>query len=231
MTCHTESNKKRKSSYEAPKSIASIKTNFSFINHFPIKPSNTNHNKFSKKNKHFRTLTMSSLKKTEPTLNLSYIYQPQRIIFHKKITAVINPIAHLDNESLQSNTHNNRYEMFISLQTNANDNKDYSIKVYNVSNNESNTVNNNNNKDDVIGMTEISRGKRIDFGISFIFDILNTNTNKVFIIEIHNHTEGVITKRHINIYDILIANNKFNYNIEISEHNNNKLHFNLIFHK
>ena len=66
--------------------------------------------------------------------------------------------------------------MFISLQINANDNKDYGIKVYNVSNNESNTVN-NNGKCDVIEMTEVSRGKRINFGISFIFDILYTNTN------------------------------------------------------
>ena len=142
-------------------------------------------------------------------LNLSYIYQPQRILFQKKITAVINPSVYLDNESSQSNTNNNKYEMFISLQTNANDNQDYSIKVYNVSNNESNIVN-NNSKCDVIGMTEVSRGKRINFGISFIFDILYTNTNHTFQIEIHNHTEGIITKKQINIYDILITNNKTN---------------------
>ena len=110
MTCHTANNNKRKNSYEAPKSIiSSIKTNFSFINHFPIKQSNTNHNIFSKNNKHCHTFTISSLNKAEQTLNLPYIYRPQRIIFQKKITSVINPIVHLDNESSQSNTNNNRY--------------------------------------------------------------------------------------------------------------------------
>ena len=78
MICHTANNNKIKNNYEAPKSIvSSIKTNFSFINHFLIKQSNTNHNIFSKNNKHCNAFTISLLNK-EPTLNLSYIYR------HKK---------------------------------------------------------------------------------------------------------------------------------------------------